>query len=105
MTTLIESVSEGFPSYSCSLDVKLLKSANSSCNDIVLPHSNPLDGMPYSMKGIVEFNEDMIQALLMLEVLFIHNSKVQDILYGVYPGCEPKSSSAINPYALGLSLT
>ena len=60
--------------------------------------------MPHSIKGIFEFNEDMIHSLLMLGVLFIQNSKVEDMLYGVYFGSEPKSSLAINPYALGLSL-
>ena len=32
--------------------------------------------MPYSVKGFFEINEDMVQNLLMLEVLFTQDSKV-----------------------------
>ena len=32
--------------------------------------------MPYSVKGFFEINEDMVQILLMLEVLFTQDSKV-----------------------------
>ena len=32
--------------------------------------------MPYSVKGFFEVNEDMVQILLMLEVLFTQDSKV-----------------------------
>ena len=35
--------------------------------------------MPYSVKGFFEINEDMVQILLMLEVLFTQNSKVEDL--------------------------
>ena len=34
--------------------------------------------MPYSVKGFFEINEDMVQILLMLGVLFTQNSKVED---------------------------
>ena len=39
--------------------------------------------MPYSVKGFFEINEDMVQILLMLEVLFTQNSKVEDLFCGV----------------------
>ena len=34
--------------------------------------------MPYSVKGFFEINKDMVQILLMLEVLFKQDSKVED---------------------------
>ena len=37
--------------------------------------------MPYSVKGFFEINEDMVQILLMLEVLFTQNSKVEDLQF------------------------
>ena len=39
--------------------------------------------MPYSVKGFFEINEDMVQLLLMLEVLFTQDSKVEDLFCGV----------------------
>ena len=36
--------------------------------------------MPYSVKDFFEINEDMVQILLMLEVLFTQDSKVEDLL-------------------------
>ena len=43
--------------------------------------------MPYSVKGFFEINEDMVQILLMLEVLFTQNSKVEDLrLKGIIYG-------------------
>ena len=38
--------------------------------------------MPYSVKGFFEINEDMVQILLMLEVLFTWDSKVEDLFCG-----------------------
>ena len=38
--------------------------------------------MPYSIKGFFEINEDMVQILLMLEVLFTQDSKVEDLFCG-----------------------
>ena len=38
--------------------------------------------MPYSVKGFFEINEDMVQILLMLEVLFTQDSKVEDLFCG-----------------------
>ena len=50
--------------------------------------------MPYSVKGFFEINEDMVQILLMLEVLFtqvshIYFSKVEDLFCGASSGSEP----------------
>ena len=42
--------------------------------------------MPYSVKGIFKVNEDMV---LMLEVLFTQDSKVEDLFCGVPYGNEP----------------
>ena len=45
--------------------------------------------MPYSAKGFFEINEDMVQILLMLEVLFTQDSKVEDLFCGASSGSEP----------------
>ena len=45
--------------------------------------------MPYSVKGFFEINENMVQILLMLEVLFAEDSKVQDLFCGASSGSEP----------------
>ena len=45
--------------------------------------------MPYSVKGFSEINEDIVQILLMLEVLFTQDSKVEDLFCGASSGSEP----------------
>ena len=60
--------------------------------------------MPYSVKGFFEINEDMVQILLMLEVLFTQNSKVEDLFCGASFGSDPACSSAIISSAWGFSL-
>ena len=45
--------------------------------------------MPYSVKGFFEINEDMVQILLMLEVLFTQDSQVEDLFRGASSGYEP----------------
>ena len=45
--------------------------------------------MPYSVKGFFEINEDMVQNLLMLEVLFTHDSRVEDLCCSASSGSEP----------------
>ena len=45
--------------------------------------------MPYSVKCLFEINEDMVQILLMLEVLFTQDSKVEDLLCSASSGSEP----------------
>ena len=44
--------------------------------------------MPYSVKGFFEINEDMVRILLMFEVLFTHDSKVEDLFCGAPSGSE-----------------
>ena len=39
--------------------------------------------------GFFEINEDMVQILLRLEVLFTQDSKVEDFFYGASSGSEP----------------
>ena len=60
--------------------------------------------MPYSVKGFFEINEDMVQILLMLEVLFSQDYKVEDLFCGASSGSEPACSSAIISSAWGFSL-
>ena len=60
--------------------------------------------MPYSVKGFLEINEDMVQILLMLEVLFTQDSKVEDLFCGVPSSSEPSLSSAVISSTWGLSL-
>ena len=43
--------------------------------------------MPYSVKSFFEVSEDMVQILLMLEELFIQDSKAEDLF------CDPPSVS------------
>ena len=56
--------------------------------------------MPYSVKGLFEINEDMVQKglfeisedmvqLLMLETLFTQDSKVEDFFLGAPSSSEP----------------
>ena len=45
--------------------------------------------MPYSVKGFFEINEHIVQTLLMLEVLFTQDSKVEDQFCGASFGSEP----------------
>ena len=44
--------------------------------------------MPYSVKGFF-ISEDMVQILLVLEILFTQDSKVEGLFCGVSSGCEP----------------
>ena len=60
--------------------------------------------MPYSVKGFFHINVDMVQILLMLEVLFTQDSKVEDLFCDASSGSEPSCSSAIISSARGLSL-
>ena len=45
--------------------------------------------MTYSVKDFFEINEDMVQILLMLEVLFTQDSKFEDLFCGASSGSEP----------------
>ena len=44
--------------------------------------------MPYSVKVVFEINKDMVQILLMLEVLFTQDSKVEVLFSGAFFGSE-----------------
>ena len=50
--------------------------------------------MPYSVKGFFEISEDMVQILLMLEVLFTQDSKVEDLFCGASSSSEPSLRKA-----------
>ena len=60
--------------------------------------------MPYSVKGFFEINEDMVQILLVLEVLFTQDSEVEDLSVVLLPALSPACSSAIISSAWGLNL-
>ena len=45
--------------------------------------------MPYSVKGFFKINEDVVQSLLMLEVLFTQDSQIKDLFCGASSGSEP----------------
>ena len=57
--------------------------------------------MPYSVKGFFEISEDMVQILLMLEVLFTQDSKVEDLFCGASSGSEPSLFFSNNFFSLG----
>ena len=60
--------------------------------------------MPYSVKGFFEINEDIAQILLMLEVLFTQDSKVDDLLCDASFGSEPSLFFINYFFSLGLNL-
>ena len=60
--------------------------------------------MPYSVKGFFEINEDMVQILLMLEVLFMQDSKVEDLFCGASSGSEPSLFFITYFFSLGFKL-
>ena len=45
--------------------------------------------MPYPVKGFLEINEDMVQSLLMLEILFTQDSEVEYLFCGASSSSEP----------------
>ena len=58
--------------------------------------------MSYSVKDYFEINEDMVQILLMLEVIFTQDSKVEDLFCGAPSGSEP--CLFLNNYLFSLGL-
>ena len=58
--------------------------------------------MPYSVKGFFEIKEDIVQILLMLEVLFIQDFKVEDLFYDASSGSGPRLR--FNNYLFNLGL-
>ena len=57
--------------------------------------------MPYSVKGFFEISEDMLQILLMLQVLFTQDSKVEDLFCGASSGSEPSLFFSNYLFSLG----
>ena len=57
--------------------------------------------MPYFAKCLFEINDDMVQILPMLEVLFEQNSKVEDLFCGASSGSEPSLSFSNYFFSLG----
>ena len=57
--------------------------------------------MPYSVKGFSEINEDMVQILLMWEVLFTQDSKVEDLFCGASSCSETNLFSSNYFFSLG----
>ena len=53
------------------------------------------------VKGFFEINEDMVQILLMLEVLFTQDSKVEDLFCGAYSASEPSMFFSNYFFSLG----
>ena len=52
-------------------------------------------------KAFFEINEDMVQILLMFEVLFTQNSKIEDLFCGASPGSEPSLFFSSYFFSLG----
>ena len=46
--------------------------------------------MPYPVEGFLIINEDMVQILLMLEVLFTQDSEVEDLFRAASSDSEPR---------------
>ena len=57
--------------------------------------------MPYSVKGYFENNDDMVQILLMLEVLFTQDSEVEDLFCGSSSGFKPSLFFSNYVFSLG----
>ena len=60
--------------------------------------------VPYSVTGFFEINEDMVQILLMLEVLFTQDSKAEDVFCGASSGSEPSLFFSNYFFSWGFSL-
>ena len=58
--------------------------------------------MSYSVKGVFEINEYMVQILLMLETLFTQGCKVEDLFCGASSGSEPSLFFSNYFFSLGL---
>ena len=57
--------------------------------------------MSYFVKDFFEINDDMVQILPVLEVLFTQNSKVEDLFCGASFGSEPSLSFSNYFFSLG----
>ena len=56
------------------------------------------------LHSIFEISEDMVQVLLMLEVLFTQDSKVEDLFCGAPSGSEPSLFFSFHLQHLSLQL-
>ena len=56
------------------------------------------------LKAFFEISEDMVQILLMMEVLFTQDSKVEDLYCGASSGSEPSLFFSSYLFSFGLSL-
>ena len=48
--------------------------------------------MPYSVKGFFKINKGMVQIMLMLEVLFTQDSRVEDLFSGAFSSSLPNAA-------------
>ena len=60
--------------------------------------------MPYCVNGFFEIDEDMVQILLVLEVLFTQDSEVEDLFCGAPFGSEPSLFFSNYFFSLGFKL-
>ena len=58
--------------------------------------------MPSSVKGFFKIDEDLVQILLILEVLFTQHSEVEDLFCGASSGSEPSLFFSNYFFSLGL---
>ena len=56
--------------------------------------------MPYPVEGFLEINEDMVQILLILKVLFTQDSEAEDLFRGTSSRSEP--GLFLSSYLFGL---
>ena len=57
--------------------------------------------MPYSVKGFFEIDEDMVQILLVMEVLFTQDSEVEDLFCGASSSSAPSLFFSNHFFSLG----
>ena len=60
--------------------------------------------MPYPVKGLLEFYEDMVEVLLMLQVVYAGDPEIEYLFCGAPSGTETACSSAMISSACGWSL-
>ena len=57
--------------------------------------------MLYSVKGFFETNNDMVEILLLLGILFAQDSMVKDLFRGAFSGSEPSLFFSNYLFSLG----
>ena len=57
--------------------------------DVIQPYFCPQSCMPYSVERLLEVHEDMVKALLVLQVFLTEYSKIENLL-----SCAPSCSEA-----------